>query len=86
MTTLTRSTEGLRDLLFEEMTNFLDGKVQETHVKAVTKITDSILKTVVIDLEAKKMVERMSAGRDGNKAISDLNLNLLLTKNEVMPG
>ncbi len=82
MTKVTRTTEGLRDILFEEMERFLDGKVEDTHVNAITKITGSILKTVVVDLEAKKMVERMNSGRDQDKAVGDLNLNLLLTKEE----
>ena len=80
-----RTTEGMRDLLFDELDRFLSGAVDETHVKAVTQITGSILKTVVVDLEAKRMIEKMNTGRDQNKAIGDLNLNIMLTsdrKNE----
>ena len=83
MVQVTRTTEGLRDILFNEMERFLAGEVDDVHVGAVTKITSSIIKTVVIDLEAKKMVERINEGRDQKKEISDLNLNLMLSSEVV---
>lgn len=76
---VTRTTEGLRDILFDELDGFLDGKFDTEHAKTVTTITGSILNTVQKDLEAVKMLNIMNQGRDQPKAVADLALNLILT-------
>lgn len=38
-----RTTEGLRDVLFQELDDFLEGKVDTNHVRTVTKATGAIL-------------------------------------------
>ena len=78
-----RTTEGLRDMLFVELERFLSGEVDSEHVKTVTKATGSILATVSIDLSASKLLQQMNEGRDQPRSIADLNLNLLLTKQQV---
>lgn len=74
-----RTTEGLRDILFNEIEDFLSGKVDSEHVKALTKVSGAIMTTVARDLEAAKLMREMNEGRESNKAIADLNLNLMLT-------
>ena len=82
----TRTTAGLRDMLFNELDSFLGGKIDKDHVDAVTKLTSTILKTVAKDLEAAKMLRDMNAGSDIPKAIADLNLNLVLTSEKPENG
>lgn len=77
-----RTTQGLRDMLFDELELLLAGKVDGEHVKAVTKVTGAILATVAKDLEAAKFLNEMKRGSDQPKAIADLNLNLLLVDKE----
>ena len=74
-----KTTEGLRDLLFQEMEDFLSGKIDSDHVKTITKASGAIMTTVAKDLEAAKLMHMMNEGRDRNKTIADLNLNLMLT-------
>ena len=77
--TVIRTTEGLRDVLFDELDGFLAGKFDTEHAKTVTTITGSILNTVQKDLEAVKMLNVMNQGKDQPKAVADLALNLILT-------
>ncbi len=79
MSKTTRTTEGLRDMLFEELDKFKSGKLDKDHVDAVTKISNTIMKTVVVDLEAAKLLKDFNAGKDTPQAIADLNLNIMLT-------
>jgi len=73
-----KTTEGLRDLLFQEIEDFLEGKVDSDHVRTITKASGAIMTTVAKDLEAAKLLRQMNEGRDSNKAIADLGLNLML--------
>jgi hypothetical protein len=77
---MNKTTEGLRDILFDELDSFLKGKVDSDHVRTVTKATGAILATVAKDLEAAKLLHDMNTGRDQPRTIADLNLNLLLSK------
>ena len=74
-----KSTQGLREVLFDELDAFLSGKVDSDHVKAVTRLTGGILATVAKDLEAAKFLNEISKDRNTPQAVADLNLNLLLT-------
>jgi len=78
MKKITRTTEGLRDLLFQEVEDFLAGKVDSDHVKTVAKASGAIMTTVSKDIEATKLINDLNQGRDQNKTIADLNLNLML--------
>ncbi len=78
---VTRTTEGLREVLFDELDGFLRGQVDIEHADTVQKLTGAILKTVAKDIEATKLLLIMNAGKDQPKAIADLNLNLMLTSN-----
>ncbi|MCP3849470.1 MAG: hypothetical protein GY694_04415 [Gammaproteobacteria bacterium] len=80
--TVKKTTEGLRDLLFQEIEDFLEGKVDSDHVKTITKASGAIMTTVAKDLEAAKLMHLMNEGRDRNKTIADLNLNLMLTTSD----
>lgn len=73
-----RTTEGLRNMLFDELDDFLTGKVDSEHVKTVSKISGAIMTTVSKDIEAAKLLKEVNEGRDQRKEIADLNLNLLL--------
>lgn len=75
-----RTTEGLRDVLFNELEAFLSGDVDGEHVKTVTRASGAILATVAKDLEAAKLVAMMRHERDQPRSVADLNLNLLLVQ------
>ena len=77
---MNRTTEGLRDVLFDELRDFLTGTVDSEHVKSVTRCSGAILATVAKDLEAARLVADMRLGRDQPVSVADLNLNLLLTR------
>lgn len=79
-----RTTEGLREMLFKELEDFLKGEVDSDHVKTVTKATGAILQTVAKDLEAARLLSELNRGRDQPRSIADLNLNLMLV-NESSP-
>lgn len=74
-----RTTEGLRDLLFDELEGFLCGDFDHDHVKSVTRATGAILATVAKDLEAMKMLRELKDDTNRPQSIADLNLNLILT-------
>lgn len=73
-----RTTEGLRDMLLNELEDYINGINTTERMETVTKATTAVCKTLVVDLEAKKMLERMNVGNDKPKSIADLNLNLTL--------
>lgn len=75
-----RTTEGLRDVLFDELEKFISGEVDSEHVKTVTRATGAIMATVAKDLEAAKLLHEVNEGRDQPRSIADLNLNLMLSK------
>lgn len=72
-----RSTEGLRETLFETLEQFRAGTVDATHVKAVTSVTNAILATVAKDLEAARLLADL---QDPNKpkALEQFRLSLPL--------
>lgn len=74
-----KTTQGLRDVLFDELEKFLEGRVDSEHVRTVTKATGAILSTVQRDIEAAKLLHEINQGRDQPRSIADLNLNILLT-------
>ena len=79
---MNKSTEGLRDLLFQELAGFLAGELDSSHVKTVTRLTGAILATVAKDMEAAALLKDLNLGRDQPRTLSDLNLNLLLSSNK----
>ncbi len=74
-----RTTQGLRDMIFDELDDFLNGKVDGEHVRTVTRATGAIISTVSKDLEAARLLKQMNEGRDQPRSIADLNLDLMLT-------
>ncbi len=77
-----RTTEGLRDMLLNEMEDYINGLNTTERMETITKATTAVCKTLVVDLEARKMLDKINTGRDQPKSIADLNLNLALKHNE----
>jgi len=78
-TTINRSTTGIRDFLFDEMERLANGQSDVERLKAMSKAGDTILKSAVVDITVRKMLNEER--RDGNpKAVADLNLNLMLSE------
>ena len=73
-----RTTEGLRQMMLNELENYINGLNTTERMETINKATQAICKTLVVDLEARKMLERMKDGSDNPKSIADLNLNLSL--------
>ena len=76
---LEKTTEGLRDMLLSELEDYINGLNTTERMNTITKATTAVCKTVVIDLEARKMLNRENFGKDKSKVVDDLDLNLKLT-------
>ena len=75
---ITRTTEGLRETLLNELEDYINGLNTAERMDTVTKTVSVVCKTLIVDLEAKKMLQKINVGNDEPKAIADLNLNLTL--------
>ena len=73
----TRTSEGLRSTLFETLDKFLNGDIDAQSAKVVAKLADSLLKSVAVDLEYKRLVSDM-ARTDGPSSVSNLKLNIAM--------
>ena len=82
MKKIVKTTEGMREMLLNELEDYINGINTTERMEVVTKATAVICKTLVVDLEARKMVDRFNINKDNPKSIADLNLNLMLTKKE----
>ena len=80
---ITRTTEGLRETLLNELEDYINGMNTTERMETVSKAANAVCKTLVVDLEAKKMMTRMNEGQDKPKSIADLNLNLSLSHKKV---
>lgn len=78
MKTTTRTSEGLRGTLFDALDNFINGKIDSVSAKTVAKLADSLLKSVAIDLEHKRLVSDL-ARTEGPQAVAALRLNIKMT-------
>jgi hypothetical protein len=74
--TIERTTSGLRTMMMNELEDYLNGLNTTERMNTVSKATTAVCRTIVVDLEARKMLERMNAGKDIPQAIANLNLNL----------
>jgi len=70
--------------LFNTLDAFLSGEIDAVQAKTTAKLADSILKSVAIDLEHKRLVQEI-ARNEGPKAVADLNLNILMVKEKKDP-
>jgi len=77
--TINRTTEGLRDVLLDELENYINGLNTTERMETVSKAANAVCKTLVVDLEARKLMSKMNEGQDKPKSIADLNLNLTLS-------
>lgn len=77
-----RTSEGLRNMLLNELEDYINGINTTERMDTVTKAATAVCKTIVVDLEARKLLERMNLGKDKPKTIADLNLNLTLEHTE----
>lgn len=74
---MNRSTEGLRDVLFDTLERFQKKEIDASHVKAVTSLTNSILATVAKDLEAARLLDDLKDPHKP-KSLGDMRLSLPL--------
>lgn len=78
LTTTTRTSEGLRSTLFDTLDKFVNGQLDAISAKTVAKLADSLLKSVAIDLEHKRLVSDL-ARTEGPQAVAALRLNIKMT-------
>lgn len=57
-----RTSKGLRDALFDELTALRNGESNPTQANAVAKIAGSVVETVKMEIEAQKFMNSMKAG------------------------
>lgn len=77
----TRTSEGLRSTLFDTLDAFLNGEIDAINAKTVAKLADSLLKSVALDLEHKRLITELTKTNTSG-AIADLNLNILMVAKE----
>jgi hypothetical protein len=84
-TKVTRSTAGLRDMLFATLEGVINGGVSNEDALTRVKISNAILGTVQKDIEAMKLLAEFKGSPDHTPAgtvrtVADLNLNIALTQ------
>jgi hypothetical protein len=78
----TRTSEGLRATLFETLDNFINGKIDATEAKTIAKLSDSLLKSIALDMEYKRLVNDMISQRGPEKALANMNLNIVMGEHQ----
>jgi len=76
----TRTSEGLRATLFDTLDRFINGQIDATEAKTIAKLSDSLLKSVSLDMEYKRMINDMITTKGPDRAIADMNLNIVMGK------
>lgn len=84
--TTERTSSGLRETLFTELDNFLNGKVDAEHARAVSKLSGGIIATISKDLQAAELIYKIRRVDNKEFTINDLGLNLMLGNNSNAPG
>ena len=79
-----RTSEGLTSTLFDTLDMFLKGEIDAEQAKTVSKIADTLLKSVAVDIEHKKLVLETARTR-GEQAVADLNLNIIMAPAAAVP-
>lgn len=75
MAVTTRTSEGLRSTLFDTLDAFMNNEIDAVHAKTVAKLADSLLKSVSIDLEYKRLITDLAKPNESG-SVADLNLNI----------
>ena len=73
-----RTSTGLRNTLFDTLDLFLNGKIDAVQAKTTAKLADSLLKSIALDMEHKRLVQQMITEKGPEKALSDMNLNIVM--------
>lgn len=61
---IVRSTEGLRDVLFEELDKLRAGKCNPSHANALAKITSCIIDTSRLEIDVAKLIARAGESKE----------------------
>lgn len=80
---ITRSTAGLRSVAFEALEQFLNGKVNHDHLKAVNSTITVICATAALDMKAAEQLREMQKTGEmvpvgAPQAVANLKLNIML--------
>ena len=80
---ITRSTAGLRDVAFDALEQFLNGRVNADHLKAINGTISTICQTVALDLKASEQLTAMKKAGEiappgAGREVAQLNLNIAL--------
>ena len=73
---ITRTTKGLQNMLMDEMDDYINGLNTEKRMMTISKTTTAICRILVVELAARKMLERVNMGSDKPKSVTDLNADL----------
>ena len=77
-----RTSEGLRSVLFDTLDKFISGEIDSVQAKTVAKLGDSLLKSVAIDLEHKRLMLDLIKDQDPQspKTLANMNLDIIMVK------
>ena len=80
--TVKRTSEGLRSVLFDTLDKFISGEIDSVQAKTVAKLGDSLLKSVAIDLEHKRLMLDLIKDQDPQspKTLANMNLDIIMVK------
>ena len=80
--TTKRTSEGLRSVLFDTLDKFISGEIDSVQAKTIAKLGDSLLKSVAIDLEHKRLMLDLVKDQDPNstKTLANMNLDVIMVK------
>jgi len=73
-----RTSEGLRSTLFDTLDKFLNSEIDVAQAKTVAKLADSLLKSIAVDLEYKRLIQDIGLRNSGPQAVIDMKLNILM--------
>lgn len=81
-----RTTEGVRDFMFDEMERLANGEIDIDRLKAMAGAADTVLKAAAIDIQVRKMVNAERDQQGTPRTIAALNLNVSLGNKRHMLG
>jgi len=80
MKKIERTTEGMRETVLSRLEMYINGMETTERMETIVKSVNAVTKTLITDLEARKLVHKINEGTDQPKALADLNLNMIVSK------
>jgi len=73
---ITRTTQGLRTLLLDQLEEFLNGNISVEQAKTTARMSGAVMQTVFADLEHKRLSLMKFPGNPEDGSVANLGLNI----------